>query len=435
MRIVLLLLTVLTGLALAGFLYQQVIIEGEFGPAAIAGTSILGSLIFVLAVMYYLSKTRHRELVRNLLMAFSVTVVAYLTIDFMAGWLLIVPLSPPLVPDQYRHHALVPDSHAELRQRDFSYIQRANKLGLRGRETTMEKPADTKRILMLGDSFTMGKGVEENETFAVLVEESLQESLSACGGGTVEVLNGGVDSYAPILSYIQFDRDLASFSPDLVILNLDNSDLIQEQAYRQQAVRSKDGTIVAVPQIGQDSLYEQFLSWTTRNLYITRIALVYLTRAMDHKEISVRRVVNEFGREHFAHTLEGDIDRSAQWQDIFESISHIKRRADSIQSKFLLTTYPWAHQVNSTDWIPGRYMFMDEKEQTSNTTQQTIRQHSANSEIDLYEALAEFKKYKGSEPLYFKYDPHWTPLGHRLMAAGLANYIAKHHLQAWCAAK
>ena len=434
MRIFTALLTLVAGLAFTGFVYQQAVVEGAFGPAAMFGTAVLGVVFLALGGLTYLSGTRHRELAGNVLFASTVAIVAYFVLDLAAGWLLIVPLSPPLVPDSYRHHALVPDSYAELRQRDFAYIQRVNHLGLRGRETTVDKPADTRRILMLGDSFTMGKGVEDNETFSVLVEEFLQAALAACGGGSVEVLNGGVDSYAPILSYIQFERELARFKPDLVVLNFDNSDLIQEAAYRQQAVRNSDGTIIAVPQVWQKSLYERFLSWATRRLYFTRVILVYVNRAMNHSEISVRRVVNEFGREHFAHTLEGDIDRTAQWKDVFESIGRIKRRADSIQANFLLTTYPWAHQANDTDWIPGRFTFMKEGEHTSNLTQQTIRQRSAALGIDLFEALPEFQSYHGTEPLYFDYDPHWTPAGHRVMAAGLGRFIAEHYLPRWCPA-
>jgi len=425
-------MTGIVGLMLAGFLFQQISVEGEFGPAAIVGVVLLSAVFLVLALMSYLAGTRHRETVRNWLISFTVAVAFYLFLDIVAGQVLIEPLSPPLVPNEYRHHALVPNSNAELRQRDFQYIQRVNSLGLRGREISAEKPAGTRRVLFLGDSFTMGKGVEENETFAVLVEELLQDTLAACDGEKVEGLNGGVDSYTPLLSYLQFERELAALSPDLVILNLDNSDLIQEQAYRKQAIRSDDGSIVSVPQVAQDSLYERFLSWTTRNMYFTRIALVYTIRAMDHREVSVRRVVNEFGREHFAHTLEGDVDRTSQWQDIFHSIERIDRLSQSIDAGFLLVTYPWAHQVNDTDWVPGRYMFMEEGEKTSDLTEQTIRRHAAKLGIDLFEALPAFQAYRGAEPLYFKFDPHWTPTGHKIMAGGLAGYLAEREVRQWC---
>jgi hypothetical protein len=432
MRIVLLALTALASLVFAAFVYQQAAVEGSFGPAAMVGTAVLGLTALSFAVLTYLSGTRRRDLVGKILLAGTATVVSYLVMDLAAGWILITPLSPPLVPDPFRHHALVPDSYSEIRQRDFAYIQRVNHLGLRGKDTTVEKPAGTRRVLMLGDSFTMGKGVEDDQTFVVLVERGLQEALSACGGGSIEVLNGGVDSYAPVLSAIQLERDLGRLGPDLVVLNLDNSDLIQEAAYRQQATRDESGTIVAVPQVWQDSAYERFLSWTSRNLFLTRVLLVYVNRAMDHRQITVRRVVNEAGREHFAHTLAGDVDRTAQWDAMFESIARIQRDATTLGAPLLLSTYPWAHQLDrDLGWV-GRYEHMQRGERTTTLTQETIRRRSAALGIPVFEALPVFQAYAGSEPLYFDHDPHWNALGQRLMADGLRRYIEEHYLPTWC---
>jgi hypothetical protein len=428
-------LTLLATLAFVGFVYRQAVVEGGFGPAALFGSVLLGTLVLGFALLTYLTRTRHRAFVGNVLLAFVSTASCYLVLDLLAGWILIGNLSPPLVPHPYRHHAMVPGSQAEIRQRDFAYIQHVNQLGLRGRETTEEKRAGTRRILMLGDSFTMGKGVEDDETFSVLVERSLQSSLATCGGPSVEVLNGGVDSYAPILSFLQLKHDLARTSPDLVVLNFDHSDLIQEAAYRRQAVRDAAGQIVAVPQVGRNSLYERFLSWTSRHLFFTRVLLVYINRATGHRELNVRQVVNEAGREHFAHTLEGDVDRSAQWRDVFESIGRIKQLTDSMGADFLLTTYPWAHQLGERGWVPGRYSFMKPGERTTDLTQQTIRDRSAALGIALFEALPTFQRYQGAEPLYYDYDPHWTKVGQRVMAEGLAGYIAEHQLPRWCAAK
>lgn len=433
MRTVLLILTALVGISLAGFLYRQGYVEGSFGPAALIGTAVLATAFVVLTLLAYLSGTKFRPLVANLLLGITATAVTYLAVDLVAGRLMIVRLSPPLVPDPYRHHALVPDSYAELRQRDFQYIQRVNGFGLRGQETTVEKPPGTRRILMLGDSFTMGKGVEDDQTFSVLVERSLQSTFTACGGGDIEVLNAGVDSYTPLLSYIQFSRELMRFAPDLVILNLDHSDLVQEQAYRQQATRDAQGQIIAVPQVWHRSVYERFLSWTSRNLYLTRMLLVYVNRAMSHNEITVRRVVNEFGREYFAHTLEGDVDRTTQWDDIFESISRIRQLAESIQADFALATYPWAHQLEGAGWAAGRREFMKDGEKTSNLTRDTIRHRSELLGIDLLETLPAFQAYAGPGPLYFDYDPHWTPTGHQIMAAALTRHIIEHHVPDWCA--
>jgi hypothetical protein len=421
-----------SGLAFSMFVYQQVVVEGAVGPAAMFGIGVLGLVFLACLTLLLLSLTRHRETVKGVLLAGSAAAFAYIVFDVAAGFVLIRPLSPPLVPDGYRHHQLVPNSHAEFRQRDFAYIQRVNNLGLRGEDATVEKPAGTKRVLMLGDSFTMGKGVEDDQTFSVLVERSLQQAMASCGGGAVEVLNGGVDSYAPILSLLQFKRDLAPLDPDLVILNLDLSDLIQEAAYRGQAVRGPNGEVVAVPQLAQESLYERFLSWTTRHLFFTRVVLVYVNRAFDHGTITVRRVVNEAGREHFAHTLEGDVDRTEQWRDIFESIGRIRAHADSLGMEFLLTTYPWAHQLGDSGWVPGRFAYMQPGERTTDLSAQTIRELSAAGGIQLLETFPVFRAYEGSEVLYFAYDPHWTPAGHEVMARALEQRLLEDYVPRWC---
>lgn len=432
MRILLLVLVLVSGLALSMFVYQQLVVEGAVGPAAMFGIGVLGFIFLTCLTLLLLSRTRHRETVKGILLAGSATAFAYIIFDVVAGLVLIRPLSPPLVPDAYRHHRLVPNSTAEFRQRDFAYFQRVNNLGLRGVDITVEKPAGTTRVLMLGDSFTMGKGVEDDETFSVLVESSLQQAMAACGGGNIEVLNGGIDSYAPVLSLLQFQRDLAPLDADLVILNLDHSDLIQEAAYRGQAVRGPNGEILAVPQLAQESRYERFLSWTTRHLFFTRVVLVYMNRAFDHGAITVRRVVNEAGREHFAHTLEGDVDRTDQWRDIFDSIGRIKALADSLGMEFLLTTYPWAHQLGDSGWVPGRFDYMQPGERTTDVTARTIRELSAANGIALLETLPVFQAYDGKEALYFAYDPHWTPTGQALMARALEQRLLEEYVPKWC---
>ena len=93
---------------------------------------------------------------------------------------------------------------------------RINSHGTRGGEFTTEKPANTFRILSLGDSRTFGWGLSEAETYS----SELGRRLQARAGGTqqVEVINAGVNAW----SYPQmlvFYRDVAAaWQPDVVIL-------------------------------------------------------------------------------------------------------------------------------------------------------------------------------------------------------------------------
>jgi hypothetical protein len=46
-----------------------------------------------------------------------------------------------------------------------------NSVGMRDREYSLEKPANTKRIVVIGDSFAMGSGVSDTENYPFLLEQ------------------------------------------------------------------------------------------------------------------------------------------------------------------------------------------------------------------------------------------------------------------------
>jgi len=92
---------------------------------------------------------------------------------------------------------------------------RVNALGLRGPETTIEKPEGVRRIAVLGDSIAFGYWVRDEQGFARQLEGLLQ---AAGAGGRVEVLNFGVPGYN-LEQEIETARSKAlAFSPDLVVV-------------------------------------------------------------------------------------------------------------------------------------------------------------------------------------------------------------------------
>jgi lysophospholipase L1-like esterase len=91
-----------------------------------------------------------------------------------------------------------------------------NSHGTRGPEFQPAKPANTIRILSLGDSKTFGWGLTEAESYSGLIEKMLQQQAGA--GRRVEVINAGVNawSYAQMHTYL---REFGlKFQPDVVIL-------------------------------------------------------------------------------------------------------------------------------------------------------------------------------------------------------------------------
>lgn len=425
----------LSGGLLVVLVFERLVVEKTIGPSAIVAMAVLASAFLILLVTLLLYGTRYRGVLGNVWLAISSVTATYVAVDVIAGLILIRPLSPPLVPDEYRHHKLVPNSYSQFHQRDFQYTQRVNNLGLRGEDRSLQKPEDSYRILMLGDSFTMGKGVNDNQTFSAVLEVELQRQFAGCTGGSPEVLNAGVDSYTPILSYIQLSRELYSLKPDLVVLNLDVSDLIQEAAYRRLARYDADGELIGVPQPPPErvSLNERVRVWTERHLYLTRLLLFYINRLFDYRDLGVREVVTQASFELAAHTLAGDVEpRDKQWADIFDSILKLRSFAESNDMEFVLTAYPWGHQVNDAEWLPGRYNLIPKGAVASDVSINRIEGFAAEHGVRFANLFPIFRAYMGRDALYFRHDNHWTPAGHRIMASGLRAYLGETIQRAIC---
>ena len=97
----------------------------------------------------------------------------------------------------------------------FRTVVRINENGLRDREHLYERQNNIERILVLGDSFAWGYGVEESERFSQLLEEELG----------VEVINAGVSGYSTDQELLWYRNEGIKYETDLVILVLAGNDV------------------------------------------------------------------------------------------------------------------------------------------------------------------------------------------------------------------
>lgn len=105
---------------------------------------------------------------------------------------------------------------------EFSYTIKTNSMGYRMEEFPVQKPADEYRILMVGDSLTFGFGVEENQSFASLTKQRLNEYLKKnnISDKKVQIINAGfVDGKSPDSYYLYLKELGLKLNPDLIIVN------------------------------------------------------------------------------------------------------------------------------------------------------------------------------------------------------------------------
>ncbi len=100
---------------------------------------------------------------------------------------------------------------------------RFNQFGMRDRDDlTLAKPVDTRRIVCLGDSFTLGWGVRQDHNWPVLVEQTLSTQWPK-----VQVINGGGTGSAYVDEYeLALRHRHGRFAPDLVVVTLCLNDLL-----------------------------------------------------------------------------------------------------------------------------------------------------------------------------------------------------------------
>jgi len=145
--------------------------------------------------------------------------------------------------DRVFHHLLPPHTKGGMSSEgDFDDFYVTNNRGMRGPgDYDHGKKEGSYRVAVMGDSFTFGVGVKAEETYAYVLQKSLDRSES----GQYEVLNFGVSSFSPILELVYLKKELVRYEPDMLVLALDLCDVQDDYFYEPHLVYDAKGEIVA----------------------------------------------------------------------------------------------------------------------------------------------------------------------------------------------
>jgi GDSL-like Lipase/Acylhydrolase family len=131
----------------------------------------------------------------------------------------------------YRRRVLRPNLNARWNGTSF----RTNRLGFRGPEVSRRKPPGTFRIVVLGSSNTMGHGVEDEQTYARLLEGWLVEQVGP--DRRVEVVNLAVSGDSPTQQLLRLQVEVPDLEPDWVLSDITALDLSLEEQHLQWVVK------------------------------------------------------------------------------------------------------------------------------------------------------------------------------------------------------
>ena len=206
------------GLVLNPFVVARLVFGAWRGgpPAMRAALWTVAGALVVFGVLVAGGKLRIGARLQNVILGTLVTIMTLLLVviaDRVVGKVRGKPAAGLIFP---------PHSEVGYETPEFRVVVKSNALGFRGEECTAAK-GGRYRIVAIGDSFTMGWGLNLDDTWTTLLEQRLNASAP-----TVEVLNlgqGGADAEADVRNA---RKAIPVLKPDLVLVCLlQGDDLFQ----------------------------------------------------------------------------------------------------------------------------------------------------------------------------------------------------------------
>lgn len=131
------------------------------------------------------------------------------------------PLTSLFIPDETLGWRLRPNA-----EEDYAGVRyKISPKGLRSPHSEYAKSANTKRILQLGDSSTIGYGVEYEGTSAHMLERMFEASPA---GFSVEVINAGCEGYSQWQEYELLKSEGIKYGPDLITVGFVPNDVTEK---------------------------------------------------------------------------------------------------------------------------------------------------------------------------------------------------------------
>jgi lysophospholipase L1-like esterase len=254
-----------------------------------------------------------------------------------------------------------------------------NALGIREDWDRIPEGDQRLRIAFLGDSFTYGLGVEQNQTFCHLVEGMLSDDWPT----GVLTINLGMPGTAPGSQLERFGPMIDQFKPDVVVQVLYPNDLgVDLHFLLQNLHRMRD-----------------------ERLWVGDFSRVL---AFSEKQIRYWLIWNQtLGYFRGGRTAD---EQAASWARLKADVRACKGRAESDGAVYCIVLFPWIYRL--TDY-PLRGVH------------EQMRAMADELSVPFLDLLKTYQAVDERSVRLGNYDDHPNPAGHRLAAERIALFLRK----------
>ena len=318
-------------------------------------------------------------------------------------------------PDPHTGYRIKPNSIGEY----YNGIEaNASSQGLRDREFSLTREAGTTRIMVLGDSFTVGANVETEEAYS----KQLEIILAAESDAPVEVINTGVGGWSAYQYAEYYENSGRAFDPDLVIVGL----FVGNDTYVERFAFEDTLTAVRGRRISREAAAKRLIRLKVLLYKNSHLARLIMNIGVAINEDFTRKSCDDFISNYLYiqdSRLPNHLLRTPETDDLAKrniaELARIKQMTDADGDRLLVVIIPDENQINKKlqeQLIPAAEM----DKYDFNLPQSLLTQLLYEQGIEYLDLQSDF----ANDPrcLYMN-DTHWTPEGHRLAAEKIAEKL------------
>ncbi|MBT8407685.1 MAG: SGNH/GDSL hydrolase family protein [Deltaproteobacteria bacterium] len=345
--------------------------------------------------------------IKNLLLLIVTILLCALGLEaFIRVW------DPPIaIPGMYQIHRpspvfgweLVPGASGFGRAGTYIHI---NGDGFRDLDYPLKKKPTVFRIMVIGDSFTFGQGVNLEDTYSKQLERRINDM-----GTTSEVISCGVIGYG-MWQYLEtLERKVIPYKPDLVILGLFIDDITTSvspykhlQNWPGTNPFAKDASGMISRSYLWNSLKNSITLLETKYRYLR--GHNYLKGIEERK----KRIGPAHPGSNWHQIMYGKLPRNI-YSDFSQALRKFIRICETVNIQVLVVLIPDAAQMHEPD-----------RQKVNLFVAQTCKDIG----VPLVDVTERFEKEEDPRTLYlFPLDAHTSPKGHRLIADSIFEQIEK----------
>ncbi|MBW1766466.1 MAG: hypothetical protein JRJ65_05370 [Deltaproteobacteria bacterium] len=285
-----------------------------------------------------------------------------------------------------------------------------NSSGFRDTECEIEKQPATSRIMVIGDSFTFGARVNQEDAYPKQLEEALNHLNIRC-----EVINCGVIGHNMWQHYEILKRKVLPFHPDLIVLGLFVDDLSRSVSPREKS--DEYHGINPFEDRNLLGILEHSSLWN----FLRNANAIYEYKYRYRRGYSYMKTIDErkkeWGPSNPTNTnykiMSGKAEKK-KYLDFSDALKEFVKLANTEGARVLVAMIPDSVQLNEPH-LQAVNLF--------------VQQACKNYEIPFLDLTPILESEKDHRSLYlFPFDAHNSPKGLRLIGQALADQIIKLNL-------